>query len=188
MKNADLAILSLIVEKPRYGYEIEQVIEERNMRDWTEIGFSSIYHILNRLEKNNYLAARLEASEGRGPARKVYEVTEDGRSAWHEATLDALSTPVKCDQSFYLGMVGLSAVPREEALRALDTYRQKLIDRRDQVDARRQEVGEGDEFFIVDAMFDYGLHQIDAEIAWIEKFKQRLTHMDLDPSARVQPD
>lgn len=179
MKNADLAILGLIVEKPRYGYEIEQVIEERNMRDWTEIGFSSIYHILGRLEKNNYLSARLQASEGRGPARKVHEVTDDGRSAWYQATLDALSTPVKCDQSFYLGMVGLSAVPKEEALQALENYKQRLQERRDLTSARHQEIGEGDAFFIVDAMFDYGLHRIDAEIAWIEEFKQRLARADL---------
>lgn len=183
MKNADLAILGLVVEKPRYGYEIEQVIEERNMRDWTEIGFSSIYHILNRLEKNNYLAARLEASEGRGPARKVYEVTEDGRSAWYQATLEALSTPAKHDQSFYLGMVGLSAVPREEALKALENYRQKLHERRHVVNARRQAVGEGEALFIVDAMFDYGLHQIDAEIEWIETFMRSLSaHLPIKAS------
>ena len=32
MTNAELAILSLVVETPRHGYEIEQVIEERGMR------------------------------------------------------------------------------------------------------------------------------------------------------------
>jgi hypothetical protein len=37
-----LAILSLAVEKPRHGYEMEQVIEGRGMREWTEVGFSSI--------------------------------------------------------------------------------------------------------------------------------------------------
>ena len=50
MTNAEFAILSLIVEQPRHGYEIEQVIEERGMRNWTEVGFSSIYYILNKLE------------------------------------------------------------------------------------------------------------------------------------------
>ena len=35
MTNAELAVLSLVAEKPRHGYEIEQVIEERGMRDWT---------------------------------------------------------------------------------------------------------------------------------------------------------
>ena len=51
MTNAELAILSLIGESPRHGYEIEQVIEARGMREWTEIGFSSIYYLLKKLEK-----------------------------------------------------------------------------------------------------------------------------------------
>lgn len=173
MKNADLAILGLIVEKPRYGYEIERVIEERNMRDWTEIGFSSIYNVLNRLEKSNYLTSHLEASAGRGPARKVYEVTKDGRSVWYQATLDALSNPIKCDQSFFLGLVGLPTIPREEALQALENYRQRLKGRRDQTTARWQEIGDNS-FYVIDAMFDHSLNLIDAEIEWIEEFKQRL--------------
>ena len=44
MTNAELAVLSLVVEAPRHGYEIEQAIAERGMREWTEIGFSSIYY------------------------------------------------------------------------------------------------------------------------------------------------
>jgi DNA-binding PadR family transcriptional regulator len=48
MTNAELAILSLVVEKPRHGYQIEQVIEERGMREWTEVGFSSIYYLLKK--------------------------------------------------------------------------------------------------------------------------------------------
>ena len=47
MTSAEFAILTLIVEQPRHGYEIEQVIEQRGMRQWTEVGFSSIYYLLN---------------------------------------------------------------------------------------------------------------------------------------------
>ena len=42
MTPAELAVLGLIVEQPRHGYEIEKVIEDRGMREWTEIGFSTI--------------------------------------------------------------------------------------------------------------------------------------------------
>ena len=178
MKNADLAILGLIIEKPRYGYEIELVIEARNMRDWTEIGFSSIYHILGRLEKNGYVTAQLEESAGRGPARKVYEVTEDGRTAWQEASLHALSTPVKCDQSFFLGLAALPALPRDEALKALDRYHQQLQQRRDKAEARRRAIGD-ETGFIIEAMFDHSFHLIDAEMAWIEGFKDRLSDASL---------
>jgi DNA-binding PadR family transcriptional regulator len=51
MTNAETAILTLLAEQPRYGYEIEQIIAERGMREWTEIGFSSIYNLLKKLER-----------------------------------------------------------------------------------------------------------------------------------------
>ena len=39
---AELTILGLLEEQPRHGYELEQVIEERGIRQWTALGFSSI--------------------------------------------------------------------------------------------------------------------------------------------------
>jgi hypothetical protein len=33
-----------------HGFQIERFFEEGNMRYWTEIGFSSVYRILNKLE------------------------------------------------------------------------------------------------------------------------------------------
>jgi DNA-binding PadR family transcriptional regulator len=89
MTNAELAILSLIVEKPRHGYELEVVIEQRGMREWTEVGFSSIYYLLKKLEKEGLVVGRLEQLPGRGPARKVYQATPAGRAAWQEAAVDA---------------------------------------------------------------------------------------------------
>src|SRR3989304_5788294 len=65
MRNADLAVLGLLMEQPRHGYQIEQVIQERNMRDWTEIGFSSIYAILGRLLKQGHLQAPLRRLQAR---------------------------------------------------------------------------------------------------------------------------
>ena len=50
LTNTELAILGLVAEQPKHGYQIEQDIAARGMRDWTEIGFSSIYYVLNKLE------------------------------------------------------------------------------------------------------------------------------------------
>ena len=44
MTNAELAILSLIVEKSMHGYEIERVIEAREMRNWTDGLFFNLLH------------------------------------------------------------------------------------------------------------------------------------------------
>ena len=67
LTNAELAVLSLIAEKPRHGYEVETVIEERNMREWTEIGFSSIYHILRKLARQDFLIGKQGEKEGPRP-------------------------------------------------------------------------------------------------------------------------
>ena len=56
LTNAELAILSLIVEQPRHGYEIEQVIEQRGMREWTDVGFSSIYYLLHPTAPQHVIA------------------------------------------------------------------------------------------------------------------------------------
>jgi len=112
--NAELAILSLIVETPRHGYQIERVIEERGMREWTEIGFSSIYYVLKKLERNGWVESRIEQDEGRGPARKVYYVTQDGLDAWQEATLEVLSRPMRRYSSLQLGLSNLPGLGHEE--------------------------------------------------------------------------
>ena len=93
MTNAELVILSLIAEHARHGYEIEQIIEARGMREWTEIGFSSIYYILKKLEKGGLIESRTEQPAGRGPARKVFRVTQAGEKALQTALFEALSAP-----------------------------------------------------------------------------------------------
>ena len=59
MTNAKLAISSLIAEEPRRDYDIEQIIEARGMREWTEIGFSAIYSLLKKLETAGLVEGRL---------------------------------------------------------------------------------------------------------------------------------
>ena len=169
MTNAELAILSLIVEQPRYGYEIEKVIEERGMREWTEVGFSSIYYVLKKLEGAELVHGRLQQQAGRGPARKVYRVTDEGRAAWHEGTIEALSMPQRCYMPFQLGLANLPGLSRADGVTAVERYRERLAQQRDQLRARYQ--GEGFETpHHVRAMFELSLALIEAEIAWIEQF------------------
>ena len=111
MTNAELAILSLIVEKSRHGYEIEQVIEAREMRNWTEVGFSSIYYVLKKLEKKGLVQGQLEKPVGKGPARKVYHITTAGLEAYHKATTEALSSPIPPYSAFLLGLSNLQGIP-----------------------------------------------------------------------------
>ena len=167
MTNAELAILSLVTERPRHGYEIEQVIEERGMRDWTEVGFSSIYYVLKKLEQEGLVESRLEPA-AHGPARKVYQATRAGRAALRAAVQEALSTPSQFYSPLQLGLANLPALSRKEAIAALRRYRDALAGRLKHVQTRQRAQRPLPDF--VEAMFDHSAALLKAEIRWADRF------------------
>jgi DNA-binding PadR family transcriptional regulator len=174
MTNAELAILTLVAERPRHGYEIEQVIEERGMREWTEIGFSSIYYLLKKLEGERLIEGQLEEAR-RGPARKVYHLTLAGRDAVRAGVLDALAVPRRCYPPLQLGLANLPGISNAEALAALRQYRDALADRLEQVRAtweRQRPLP-----YFVEAMFDHTTAMLQAEQEWIQTFIAQLEEM-----------
>jgi DNA-binding PadR family transcriptional regulator len=171
MTNAELAILTLVGERPRHGYEIEQVIDERGMREWTDMGFSSIYYLLNKLAHEGLIKSRLE-QVGQGPARKVYQVTAAGREALHAALLAALSVPERHPSSLLLAVGNLPALAPGQALSALDSYRDRLAERLARVRARWEE--QQPLPYFVEALFDYSATMIEAKMAWIERLSAQV--------------
>jgi len=172
MTNAELAILGLVTEAPRHGYEIEQLIKERGMRDWTVVGFSSIYYILGKLEHSGLIRSHQEPAAGKGPFRKVYSILPQGRTAWHQATLEALSKPGHPDSSFLLGLAGLPGISPQEATTALRQYRRNLIQNRDYVQQTWQQRGDLPVF--LEGMFEYSYNLLQTELEWLDRYIPRL--------------
>jgi DNA-binding PadR family transcriptional regulator len=168
MTNAELAILSLVAEAPRHGYEIERTIEARGMRDWTDVGFSSIYYILGKLEKKGWVSGRKGSAVGKGPPRKVYTVTAAGRREFKAGVLTALSTPQRDPFHFQLGLACIDRLSKQSALDALHQHVQALDERAGYVRSRRAE--QGDLPANVKGMFELSLLIIETQKAWIQEF------------------
>ena len=168
MTNAELAILGLIAEESRHGYDIEQIIEQRGMRDWTEIGFSSIYYLLNKLERDGMVKSQLQQPGGKGPARKVYSITADGKNALAAGALAALSTPRNVSTPFLLGLSNLPEIPPEKLLPSLKSYAAQLDERLKHLEDRAEQQRPLAPF--VEAMFDYSRVLIAAELDWLRNF------------------
>jgi PadR family transcriptional regulator, regulatory protein AphA len=75
----EFAILGLLAEEARSGYDIKNLVEERLSHFWSE-SFGHLYPMLRRLHERGLLAQRVERQEGR-PDRKVYSITDAGREA-----------------------------------------------------------------------------------------------------------
>lgn len=166
MTNTELAILGLVVEQPRHGYEIEQVIEDRNMRNWTEIGFSSIYYVLKKLERAGHVTAELRAEGSGGPKRRVYSASRLGRNAWRTHSLEALARPQRSHSEFLLGLAALPALDTHEVVSALEDHAARLDRRRHQLQDARVQSGPTVPKNAL-AMFEYSEALIEAELAWV---------------------
>ena len=171
LTDAELLVLGLVAEMPRHGYELEQVIEQRGMREWTEIGFSSIYFVLGRLEKMRLVRA---AKPVRAKAKKSYTATDAGREALAAQTLAALSTVRPTHSSLQLGMLHWPMVERDSALAALEA-RGKAVDaelaRLGNIQIDQQPLPD-----YVEALFEYAIGQLRAEADWIARTRDYMAH------------
>jgi DNA-binding PadR family transcriptional regulator len=170
MTHAEQAVLSLVAEAPRHGYEIEQVIQSREMRDWADLGFSSIYYLLARLERRGLVRSARSASP-EGPARRVYRCTPAGVAALRDAVRRALTHPQPGDSPVQLALANLPVLSTAETRRALQRYRELLGQRLDHL--RQSRAAQGDLPVHVRAMFTRSAALLRAEIRWADGFLSR---------------
>jgi DNA-binding PadR family transcriptional regulator len=168
MTQAEIVVLSLIAEKPRHGYDLEREIDERGMREWTEIGFSSIYYLLNKLQNDGMLQSQLQPADGKGPARKVYQLTPAGRAALIEAALASLSVPHKFSSPFLVGLANYPLLDRNQLLAAIEGYAGHLKSRLDHM--RQREEAQKPLPGFVEAMFSYSRVLVETELDWMQRF------------------
>ncbi len=164
LTNAELMVLGLVAEMPRHGYQLEQVIKERGMREWTQIGFSSIYFVLGKLEK----AALVAASKPKGArTKKTYSSTGAGYEALVKQSLNALSVLRPTHPSVLLGMAHWPFLRRGEAVGALRARGRAIgaeLERLENIQFEQQPLPD-----FVEALFDHSVSQLIAEADWVKR-------------------
>jgi DNA-binding PadR family transcriptional regulator len=168
---AELAVLGIVSEGEVHGYGIDAIIEERGMRCWTTIGFSSIYAILQRLERAGLVEGREDTSGGL-PARKTYRISRRGRSALRKSARQFLSEPERPPHRVCLGVANLHLLSKQEAVESLEGYSETLRDDIDQLIRTRD--GQAPIPFTAEAIFDHSLLHAKTELEWSEEMARKL--------------
>jgi DNA-binding PadR family transcriptional regulator len=169
-----LVILGLLRERPLYGYEIKQIIEE-HMSDWASIAFGSIYFALDKLAEERFVERVSVEQDGKRPSRSVYQITDAGRAEFLRLLREGFS---QIDRQTYLLDICLffmGALPLEEvknALRVRQAELQKVLTYvRSHRDAqlRLPEVPR-----LASAIFDHTLAHTEAELGWVSALLQKM--------------
>lgn len=178
MTNAELAVLSLLAEQPRHGYEIEKTIEARGMREWTEIGFSSIYYLLKKLQIAGMISTRKGQEGGGEKARKVYVITTAGMMACINTAKQLLAQPHPTYPSILIGLANIPLLP-------IDVVREALNTRSFELDKRLAHVEEQQSIqapvpLFVNAIFAYSIALLKAEKRWLTETLKELERREND--------
>jgi PadR family transcriptional regulator PadR len=75
--SAELLILSLVEDRPRHGYEIGNLIEQRS-GGLLRFNVASLYPLLYRLEKRRWVQGRWVEKAGQR-RRRYYRLTPEGK-------------------------------------------------------------------------------------------------------------
>jgi DNA-binding PadR family transcriptional regulator len=113
-----LAVLSLIGAGAKYGYEINQILEERGYRKWVDIKFSSIYKALKELEAKGLIKGQ-KSDEEMQPSKKTYSITRKGTMLLRNQIVQCLVDPPKANSLFDLGMSAIFQLTKKEAVDSL---------------------------------------------------------------------
>jgi DNA-binding PadR family transcriptional regulator len=164
--SARLAILGLLVEQPRHGYAIDRVIEERGMRRWSGIGFSSIYWTLDRLVDDGLAEVQEVQLNGRAGGRKVFRATEAGVRAWRDESIAVLGDFERPVEEFLVALSGLPAIDPREARAALERRLAGIDVRLGALQTDRERAGHDVPAHVVE-MFAFGQASLEAQRAWL---------------------
>lgn len=125
LSNKESALLGLLSEKDMYAYEINQEIEQRSMREWTELSLSSIYKILRKLEKKELLSSKTILSE-KNLAQKVYSITDKGLIQFKTTLKYIISNPEHLNWRIDIATSNLNLLSKSEIINSFSSYIKKL--------------------------------------------------------------
>ena len=170
------------MERPMYGQQIREVIENHHDLFSNFIKKPTIYYQLERLAQEGYLEIRREPVEAPGPGaahadlalreRDIYYITEHGRSYFATLLRETLSayTPTLSDIDACLFF--LQHMPSHDAIRLLMERYQTIAAYRNaivvQIEAHK---ATDDAHQLVN---DHKLTLLDAELRWLERTIEHL--------------
>ena len=162
-------LLSLLAERPLYGYQANTMLEFRKWRDW--ISRPQVYYSLDKLSRLGFIRSSSAESAAMGPERAVYETTARGRSALADA-LERDDWIEQTDRPPFLIWLALSWQCRPgvflEQLRKRQTFLEAELTRKQEIQrAVLKEVGH--RYHEAVWMLSLNIDQIRTELRWLKK-------------------
>ena len=169
-----LAVMALLYERPMHPYEMVSLMRERGKHESVRLRYSSLYSVVEALEREGLVLPLETVREGRRPERTVYGLTEAGRVEFLSWLRELLREPAKEYTQFAAGLTFLAALPPDEAAVLLEE-RVRLLE--EEIEVKRT---------LLDTVMEQGLprlfiveseHELilrEAELRWVRELVREI--------------
>ena len=113
MATIDLIVLGMLKKGSMGAYDIQKLVEYRNISKWVKISTQSIYKKALQLEEKGFITAEI-VKEGKMPEKAVYTLTEKGEREFERLMMDISAQPIRLFLDFNAVIVNLDSLPPEE--------------------------------------------------------------------------
>ncbi len=112
MATIDLIVLGMLKKQPLSAYDIQKLVEYRNISKWVKISTPSIYKKVIQLEEKGLLQS-VPVRENNMPEKAVYSLTDSGEQEFERLMGELSAQPIRMFLDFNAVIVNLDSVPSE---------------------------------------------------------------------------
>lgn len=112
MATIDLIVLGILKKESMSAYDIQKLVEYRNISKWVKISTPSIYKKVIQLEEKGYITST-QVKEGKMPEKSVYTLTDSGNFQFEKLMMEISLKPIHIFLDFNAVIVNLDSLSRE---------------------------------------------------------------------------
>ncbi len=112
MATIDLIVLGILKKESLSAYDIQKLVESRNLSKWVKVSTPSIYKKVIQLEEKGYISSK-PVKEGKMAEKAVYSLTEAGDKEFEKLVLEISMKPIHIFLDFNAVIVNLDSLSPE---------------------------------------------------------------------------
>lgn len=113
MTTIDLIVLGILEKESLSAYDIQKLVEYRNISKWVKISTPSIYKKVIQLEEKGYVKSAM-VKEGKMAEKAVYSLTPEGKVEFEKLMLKISLQPINIFLDFNAVIVNLENLSLKE--------------------------------------------------------------------------
>jgi DNA-binding PadR family transcriptional regulator len=126
----DIMILGALKEQPMSAYEMDKLMDARELRKWIRVSSPSVYRNLIKLSEAGYATGKT-VKEGEMPEKTVYSITPQGEERFKRLMGEVVEAPARVDFDFAAVIANLWLMDETDGrtlLKSLkDEYRARAV-------------------------------------------------------------